>query len=314
MSCLAGVNLPTLSGAYNHDLAPNPRYPDWEVPFTPMLAYRYLTVCRDLGMRAVRIWLCENGEGITLRDGAPQVMPELLEAIRVFQDGAQLCDMKLYWTLLDANAWRRNGDALTAEVVARPETTAAFAANVARPIAEILDPRTTFALEVFNEPECLSRTVHPTVGLAWSDISRAIDHIRSAIHEVNDGLWVTSGTQAAFLPELCANGIPVDAIDLHIYHPSGGLPPRGDLPIDIGNLPLFCGEAGVSAQGPLGQTDYLLNYLHNGLKMDYRAVFLWQLEGELCARAPNERDAAPHFSWTPLGGAVRELLWDDWPR
>lgn len=324
--CLAGVNLPVLRDAYTHDLAPNPRLPDWSCDFSPTWAFRYLALCRSLGLDAVRIWLCEGGEGVrTDRQGrADGVMPELLDAVAAVQDGASLLDLRLYWTLLDGNAWRREGDALTGQVAADLDAATRFAERVAAPIARALRPELTFALEVFNEPESLSAEVHGPDGLPWETIAASITAIRGVLHQALPGVPITCGTQAVFLPGLLAGlepgreaeTAPVDAIDLHVYHPDGGLPPREDLPVDIGELPLWAGECGLSHRGAPDSSGYLIHYLYNARALGYRAAFLWKLEGDQhLVRREQVADAGEGteaFAVTALGAAVRDLLTREW--
>jgi len=321
MSCIAGINLPILRGAYDHDLAPNERSPEWGCAFEPLWAFRYLAMCKNLGFGAVRIWLCENSEGIAT-DGRGRLvgpMPELLESIRVLQEGARRLKLQLYWTLLDGNAWRRNGDELTGRVFGDQGEARRFGELVAAPIAATLDPKITFALEALNEPESLSSEVHGDDGLPWKTIAGSIDAIRAALHEAIPGVPVTAGSQAIFLPGLLESldaGAPVDAVDLHVYHPDGGLPPREDLPVDIGDLPLWAGECGLSHRGDPERSEVLIHYLYNARDLGYLAAFLWKLEGDehLVRRqqVPNARDGTVGFLLTPLGGGVQHLLATDW--
>jgi hypothetical protein len=322
--CLAGVNLPVLRGAYNHDLAPNLRYPDWGCEFSPLWAFRYLALCRLLGLGAVRIWLCEDGEGVrTDRAGrAEGVLPELLDAVSAVQDGAELLGLKLAWTFLDGNAWRRNGDVLTGLVAGDRGEALRFAERVAAPVAARLRPATTFALEVLNEPESVSGEVLGPDGLPWETIVASIRVVRGVLHEALPGVPVTCGTQAVFLPGLLAGvgpgregDAPVDAVDLHVYHPDGGLPSREDLPVDIGSLPLWAGECGLSHRGAPNSSGYLVHYLYNAAALGYRAVFLWKLEGDehLVRRAPvtGAQPGTEAFSVTAVGAEVRDLLTSD---
>jgi len=320
---VAGVNLPLVRGAYNHDLSPNERYPEWGCELSPLWAFRYLAVCKELGFDAVRLWLCEDGEGIRT-DGAGRVvgvMPQLLDAIQIFQEGASLLALKLYWTLLDGNSWHRNGDPIMGGIASDIGEARRFAEVVAAPIAAELSPDLTFALEVLNEPESLSAEVLGAEGLAWETIVDSIRSIREVLHQELSGVPITAGTQAIFLPGLLADrdaDCPVDAIDLHVYHPDGGLPARGDLPVDIGDLPLLAGECGLSDRGEPGRNDYLLHYLYNAPKLGYEAAFIWKLEGdELLVRreqVPNAPEDTEVFTVNPIGRNHQALLrsrpWD----
>ena len=90
---LVGVNTPYLQGEYGHDLAPNGRFPEWPVAFSEMAAYRPLIEAAELGFDAIRLWLCENGEGIVLdeRGAIAGVHADLLKAVeRMVPEGDRL--------------------------------------------------------------------------------------------------------------------------------------------------------------------------------------------------------------------------------
>ncbi|MCP4867161.1 MAG: glycoside hydrolase family 5 protein [Proteobacteria bacterium] len=305
---ISGVNLPVLLGAYGHDLALNPKYPHWGFEITPLLAYRYLAMSRVLGFGAVRIWLCENGEGVLTDDQGriTGVAPELLDAVRILQHGAEFGGMQIYWTLLDANAWQHDRCAITRSVASDLDQARRFAGEVAAPLVEAMDPETVFAVEVFNEPETLSTEVRPDDGVLWPDLVRSIRAIKAVIPYP-----VTSGTQAIFLPGMASDGeLPVDAVDLHVYHPGGGLPSREDLPVDIGDRPLLAGECGTHSDG--SHEDALVNFLFNARSLGYEAAFLWKLEGELVTwRRYEERDTEG-FELHRLGERIQHLLTNEW--
>lgn len=314
---LAGVNLPVLLDQYNHDLAGNERFPEWGDGLPPIVGFRYLAMCRVLGFGAVRIWLCEDGEGIRLsEDGMPcGVSERLLESVRRIQQGARVAGLRICWTLLDGNSWRHSRDGLASLVMGDIDASRRFAEHVAAPMADVLDPGLTFALEIVNEPESLSSEVRGADGLPWSRITRSLREIRRVLHDVRPGVPITAGTQAVFLPGLLADGwrdAPVDAVDLHVYHEDGGLPAPGDLPVDIGELPLWAGECGTSHRAESGGSRYLLHYLWGGRRLGYRAVFLWKLEEHLVRwRALPDRPGEG-FEVLPLGAEARHLLRVAW--
>jgi hypothetical protein len=309
---LFGVNLPWLDGAYGHDMAPNERVPDWPVQFTPLGAYRPVVEARELGFAAVRIWLCENGEGLVTTGGLPaRAHPHLVEAVKVLQECAALLGVRVYWTLLDGNAWRREGDTLTHAVLSDPEACARFAEGVAAPLAAILDPEVTFAVEVVNEPEALSPScVKPSrEGVPWEVLARSIRRIGDAIRAARPGTPVTAGTLHDYLPALFQADPALDAVDLHAYHPTAGLPSRAELARYMndgrlldGTIPLIAGECGIPDDAPPEALPALKNYVYNAEKHGYDAAFLWKLEGALI----NVQSPDRHV--TELGSHLRAIL------
>ncbi|MBN2496224.1 MAG: hypothetical protein JXR96_16645 [Deltaproteobacteria bacterium] len=311
---LFGVNLPYFGTAYGHDLAPNAQHPGWGEECTPLLAFRTLAACRLLGFGAVRIWLCECGEGLD-RDPRGRVSaaaPELLRGIELVQQGARMLGLRIYWSLLDGNSWQRDQDELTGRIFAEPASQEAFCERAVEPIAAVLDPELAFAVEIVNEPESLSSEVHPQRGLEWARIRDALARMRESVHRMLPGVPVTAGCQAVFLPGLLAGPPCVDAVDLHVYHPDGGLPDRKDLPVDIGELPLWAGECGLAERGQ--GSHYLLHYLYNARALPYRAAFLWKLAGDehLLRFRPERMHAPGLYEYTPLGGEVQHFLTSAW--
>lgn len=310
---LFGVNVPYLRGDYGHDLAENGRFPTWPCRFDPMHAYRPLIEARRMGFRAVRMWLCENAEGLRV-DEAGRVVgvsERLLESVRVVQEAARLHGLHLYFCLLDGNAWPREGDPITRSILADPDQTARFAERVVAPLARSLDPELTLALEVVNEPETSTAECidDPSVApLAWEELGRAIATIGDAARAERD-VPITSGTMHVFLPRLWRCGAKLDAIDVHIYHEDGGLPSREDLARYVGDdaildpaLPIVGGELGIPKDPGPREPASLTNYVHNAEELGYAAAFLWQLEGDLVDK---DEPARPR-TW--LGEQVADAL------
>ena len=309
---LFGINLPWFFGSYGHDLAVNPNVPDWGCDFNAFKSYRPLIEAREIGFGAVRIWLCERAEGVVVRDGEiVGVHPKLLESIRVLQECAHLVGVRIYWTLLDGNSWKREQDALTHRIISDADQTARFAEHVVVPIVKLLDPQISVALEVINEPETMtSECVHGDgeITVPWSDLGRAIRVIGDASRAERSRLAITAGTMHVFLPSLWKSEPRLDAIDIHMYHRTGGLPSRSDLANYVGDprittseIPLIAGECGlpddVDSEGPAR----LVDYLHNAQQNHYLAAFLWRLEGSLVAQEPSR-------TLTPAAGLVRLAL------
>ncbi|MBW2704416.1 MAG: hypothetical protein JRF33_26660 [Deltaproteobacteria bacterium] len=124
-----------------------------------------------------------------------------------------------------------------------------------------------------------------------------------------------SDYQAVFLPGLWCDVAkhgkpPVDAVDIHVYHQEGGLPPREDLPVDIGDLPLLVGECGEREGNDRPGNDHLLHYFHNGKKLGYKAVFFWKFEGPgmLALRRDDKLHEPRMFDPTDLGVKLRILI------
>ena len=280
-----GVNLPWLDAAYGHDLAPNERFPTWPCDFDTMRSYLPLIRAKDIGFGAVRVWLCENGEGIVTENGRPAKPHErLLESVAVIQECARMLGLGVYWTLLDGNSWKREGDALTHAILTDEDTCARFAENVAAPLVAKLDPAVTFAVEVVNEPESLSpNCVKDESAVAWHVLGRSIRVIGDAVRSAQRGVTVTAGTAHVYLAQLGRAETSVDAYDVHVYHKTGGLPSReelaeaaGDARIATRAVPLFLGEGGIFQKEP---ADPLIpNYLFNAKKLGYDAAFIWQLD------------------------------------
>jgi len=294
---LIGVNACYLRGDYGHDLAVNPRFSDWPVSFDPMHAYAPFVEAKKIGFDAVRIWLCENAEGIVV-DGSGAITgvhETLLDALQVLQEGAALHGLYLYPSLLDGNAWPREGDPITRSILEGGDQAARFAEHVVAPIARVLSPTLTLALEIVNEPETSSPECADTSErdpLSWEGIGRAIglasESARAAAPHV-----ITAGTGQVFLPSLWNADPALTAVDVHIYHPEGGMPSKTELAERAGDprileLPLFCGEAGIPKEDdapPKG----LFNYVFNADRLGYDATFLWQLEGDLIDKSGKRR-------------------------
>ena len=307
------MNLPYFYGSYGHDLAPSARFVDWPCDFDLMKAYRPLLEAKALGLDAARIWLCEGGEGL-LVDGTSVTgpHPKLLEAIDLLQEAAALIGVRIYWTLLDANSAARDRDEITRAILVGGDAATRFAANVAAPIARRLDPKVTLGLEIVNEPEvvtdgCKDVQPVPMETVPWATVGGAIATCRAAVLAERPGLLVTAGTGYAFLPELWRSGAGLDAIDIHIYHESGGLPSRSDIAGYVGDpdlasdrVPIIAGECGVTK--PHHDPHSLRNYLINADGSGYAAAFLWKLEGDLVQAKDPQR------AFTQAGRDVHDEL------
>lgn len=313
MTTLMGVNVPYFYGDYGHDLAPNPRFPEWPHRFEPMSAYGPVIEAKQLGFGAVRTWLCENAEGIVV-DGQGRVTgvhPDLLDAVEVLQEAARMHGLVLYFCLLDGNAWAREGDHVTRSILADADQAARFAEHVVGPLARVVDQEAVLGLDVVNEPESSTRECieDPKIEpVPWESIGTAIRLAKHAALAERD-LVVTSGTMHVFLPRLLRAGAELTAVDVHVYHPNGGLPSRDDLVAYVGgkellpdHMPLIGGELGIPKDVEGADERALVNYVHNAERLGYRAAFLWKLDGLLVDRAKKRS------SWTSLGEQIHDLL------
>lgn len=293
MRSLLGVNLPYFGDSYAHDMAKNARLEGWPCDFDLGRAHEALVLARSMNLEAVRIWLCEGGEGIDVdaKGHVTGVKPELLDAIKGVQAGAAISGVRIYWTLLDANGPMRDGDMLTHSILADADQAARFAEHVAAPIARVVDEAIAIGVDVINEPETVTvdcadvKRDHAPPFIEWETIGGVIARARDAIRAERGRLLVTSGTTRHFLPKLWRAGATLDALDLHVYHVGGGLPPRAALEDLVGDpaiatIPIIAGECGIPKE-PGRDENALVNFLYNADKGDYQAVFLWKLAGDL---------------------------------
>ncbi len=205
---LMGVELPWFAGAYGHDMAPNERRDGWPSDFDAFKAYGALVEARELGFEAVRVWLCEAGEGIVTRDGAVEgVHPALLDAVKAVEDGARLTGLRVVWTLLDGNADGAEDRAFYRELVAAPER---FAERVAAPIARALSADVTLAVELMHAPEALIGD-----GVTWPALAGFLRASADAVRAARPGTLVTTGTQAEFRAALAEAGLDAIETDLN---------------------------------------------------------------------------------------------------
>ncbi len=321
MRALLGVNVPYFFGSYAHDLAPNPRFPDWPSDFDAMRVSGPLVEARALGFEAVRVWLAEGGEGILLDAGGRVVgvHPALDEAITVLEEAARHAGVRIYWGLLDANAAHRDDDAITRSILEDAEQGARFAERFVAKIARRLDPEVAVGLELLSEPETVTEDcadaraehAHAHPSIAWETLGGFLARAKEAVSAEASGLVVTAGTQPIFLPKLFASGASLDAIDVHVYHENGGLPSRADLARYASDprvlkrtFPLFAGECGIPKERGPKEPDALINFLFNADRLDYHAAFLWKLEGDLVEHAPK----AIRRAWTRLGARAHDRL------
>ncbi len=226
--------------------------------------------------------------------------------------------MRIYWSLLDANAVARDGDPITRAILSDADEGARFAERVVAPIAKALDPRTLVGLEIVNEPEIVTpdcidaRAADAGPSIEWETLGALVARARDAALAEKPDLIVTAGTGHVFLPKLWRSGAGLSAIDVHVYHELGGLPSRADLARYVGDasiaregagaVPLIAGECGIPKESASYDANAIANYLHNGDRCAYDAVFLWKLEGDLVDTSVTPRRPSE------AGRLVRDVL------
>lgn len=206
---LVGVELPWFAGAYGHDMAPNERREGWPSDFDAFKAYGALVEARDLGFEAVRVWLCEAGEGIVTRDGAVEgVHPALLASVKAVEEGARLAGLRVAWTLLDGNADGAEDRAFFRALVKAPGS---FAERVAAVVAKALSPDVTLAVELMHAPEAL---VDGSDGVTWEAMAAFLRASADAVRAARPGMLVTVGTRPEHRARLAGAGLDAIETDL----------------------------------------------------------------------------------------------------
>ncbi len=197
MNRIHGINLPYFFEDYGHDLAPNVVLAMGPRKVDPMRIYAALLAARERGFRAVRVWLCENAEGILMDAGVISgAHPVLVESVAIIQECASLSGLRLYWTLLDGHSCRRTGDQVSKAILTMHDETGRFAERVAAPLVRRLDSGLTLAVEVVNEPEALS-TDGSSSGSStadWQALGVAIRTIADAVRAEHGRTLVTAGS------------------------------------------------------------------------------------------------------------------------
>ncbi|MBI3769065.1 MAG: hypothetical protein HY271_11320 [Deltaproteobacteria bacterium] len=301
MGFLRGVNLPYFFDAYGRDLAPNALLAAGPFEVDPMAVYRPLLEAREIGFEAVRVWLCEGGEGLLMKDGEVSgIHPVLVESVAILQECAHLCGLKLYWTLLDGHSWRRMNDSFTRSILADPHHAARFAERVVTPLARRLEPKVTFAVEIVNAPEALTAegAGEPRAdAISWDVLGMAIRTLGGAVRAEHGAILVSAGTSRRLLPLLWRSGAGVSAIDVHVGNPHGGIPSREELATALQDqrvrdrsIPLVAGCECVPEDLESTAASVPLHELASTAEREgYAAAFLGRLDGDYIDTTTPER-------------------------
>ena len=143
------------------------------------------------------------------------------------------------------------------------------------------------AVEMMNEPEAMAPECYNggRTPVSWQRLGAFIRTTADAIRETRPKTVVTAGTLHVFLPQLWRADPRLDAVDIHVYHQTAGLPSRAELAAYVGDdrlsdpsLPLIAGECGMPDDAPVEEHMHLRNYLYNAERLRYDAAFVWRLE------------------------------------
>jgi len=307
-----GVNLPWFGGAYGHDLGPNLAYPDWPVWYSSTKVSELLEFVRSFGIRLVRIWLFEEGEGIDAEGRLDEVflrnLCDLVE--RIGSAGVQV-----YWTLFDANG-ARGRDLSTTRILTEPAVTRQFASHALAAVAPVIKD-VAWAIDLCNEPEAIVKgdTGNWTrSGWKWPRLRPSLAILRESVAALLPGVRVSIGSGYHDHRNL-ADGVydrldlNLDFLDFHLYIPLGealACPRRTEI---SSVLPVVLGEIGCiipdedrgSEQTWTASQTHLAAHMEAVRELGYAAVFPWYIND------PDAADATGLVFRGQAGVALRAL-------
>jgi len=288
---VVGVNVPWLGVGYGHDLGPNQAYPDWPVTFDPGQVEALFERLSLYGVRHIRFWLFEDGEGILFDErGRPTgVHPLFLSNLEVFCGLASRWEMRVYWVILDANSLRRRPDLVTRTILSNTEAMQQFVENTLAPVLPLIEP-TTWAIDLCNEPE----------GVAWGELGNGTglgfdwDGLVEQLNGLADGIRLRTPNLATSVGSGyheyrtatagLYNKLRIDFLDFHSHGRSAQPALQGGM--NFGR-PMVVGELGAADRRPPGaacvREDWLSTqtemseHLSSALSGEFIAIFLWFL-------------------------------------
>lgn len=250
---IVGVNLPWLLNGYGHDLGGNQAYPSWPEDFNPGQTSRLLETVHGFGVRCLRFWLFEDGEGL-LYDDAGRVTgvdPLFLRNLRKLIEIAMALDMTFYWVLIDANSVRRRPDMVTRMILTQGEHAQRFFDFAVRPLLPLIGP-IAWAVELCNEPEAMVRGDYGNgtgLGFRWPDVVPSLNLLARAIRRELSGVALSVGSGFQEHRNVAIghyHEVDIDAVDFHSHCHEAALPATSELskkrPVIIGELgfPIPC--------------------------------------------------------------------------
>jgi hypothetical protein len=292
---LIGVNLPWLGGAYGHDLGPNLAYPRWPVGYDPNATRKTLDVLGSLGIRVIRFWLFEQGEGLIYGKGGwvEGVAPTFLANLGDFAGALADRGFRTYWTLFDANSVFRHGDGITRSILVDPKRAGSFCRNALERVLPLIEP-SAWAIDLCNEVEAMIAGRDGNggeEGTSWDAILAPIEVMASHFRSAAPGIPLSlgsgfqehrnhaSGRYARFQQLL-------SIIDFHTYAPGGWLEPASTIRSTCGaDARVVVGEMGCevphdgrrSLEHWKAAQDDLTRKVHRLADSGYDAAFLWYL-------------------------------------
>jgi hypothetical protein len=245
---IVGANMPWIGDAYGHDLGRNQAHPDWPVEFDPDRVSKLFAVLREFGVRHVRLWLFEDAEGLLctgegLVDGLDRAFLDNLRAVALL---AERHDIRIYWTLLDANSLRRRPDMITRRVLSQDDAASVFFDKAVAPILPIIAP-SAWALDLCNEPEAIVRGNlgnKTALGFRWWDVAARLNLLADRIRRERPELAILTGSGFQDHRSIEAGqyaGLRLDGLDYHLHAHMGVVRDADQLSTD---RPVVIGELG----------------------------------------------------------------------
>jgi endo-1,4-beta-mannosidase len=246
---VAGVNLPWFDDDFSHDLGPNPFHPNDKIWYTPDVVDADYKDISDSGLKVVRLWVFEGGEGLQFdKDGYTTGLDStFVNNLKDVVDKAKAHGLKLYMCL--SGSWK---DLPVKSPILDPKAQTAYIDNAVVPIAKLFrGEHGIFAFDVMNEIES---DVAGKEG-NWTDKGATWDQARAfiranvqAIKKTDPGRLVSSGSgwhNWENVQKGHYSGLGLDFYDVHQYDDKGDLPIAKDLKAD---KPIILGEFGQSSK------------------------------------------------------------------
>lgn len=288
-----GVNVPWLHGAYGHDIGRNQAYPGWPASYDSDEARELLTMLRGFGVRKIRTWLFENGEGLVCDSQRRVVAADrtFVTNLRDFVNNLYDLGFEVYWTLLDANSVIRNKDLITHSLLTDAVAAKSFGERVLSEVLPLI-ASVTWGIDLCNEPEAM--IAGPTgngtdEGCTWGPVLSALAAIRDEVRHLLPGVIASVGS--GFQEHRNLKGISYGHLkpalcffDYHTYLSGGRIAPLGECTGARGRRkPWILGEVGCSIpqKDRRCRESWLKVQAEIGRKLDriaaegYYAAFLW---------------------------------------